>query len=48
VGVTGIENKAGVVHRNESDSNTGHDEQVRIATFEKSWASSRNFAVATK
>jgi hypothetical protein len=46
--VTGIDTKAGVVHLNDSGSNTGRDEQVRIATFEKSWATSQNFAVVTK
>ncbi len=46
--VTGIDTKAGVVHLNDSGSNSGRDEQVPIATFEKSWATSRNFAVVTK
>jgi hypothetical protein len=48
VAVTGIDTKAGVVHLNDSGSNTGSDEQVPIATFEKSWATSQNFAVMTK
>ncbi len=46
--VTGVDTNAGVVHLNDSGSNTGRDEQVPIATFEKSWATSHNFAVATK
>jgi hypothetical protein len=46
--VTGIDTKVGVVHLNDSGSNTGRDEQVRIATFEKSWATSQNFTVVTK
>jgi hypothetical protein len=45
--VTGIDTKVGVVHLNDSGSNTGRDEQVRIATFEKSWTS-QNFTVVTK
>jgi hypothetical protein len=46
--VTGIDTKAGVVHLNDSGSNTGRDEQVPLAVFEKSWATSQNFAVVTK
>jgi Peptidase_C39 like family len=46
--VTGIDTKAGVVHLNDSGSNTGRDEQVPPATFEKSWATSQHFAVVTK
>ena len=46
--VTGVDTKAGVVHLNDSGSNTGRDEQVPLATFEKSWATSHNFAVATR
>ena len=46
--VTGIDTKAGVVHLNDSGSNTGRDEQVPLATFEKAWATSQHFAVVTK
>jgi hypothetical protein len=46
--LTGIDTKAGVVHLNDSGSNTGRDEQVPLATFEKSWATSQNFAVVTR
>jgi len=46
--VTGIDTRAGVVHLNDSGSNTGRDEQVPMATFEKSWATSHDFAVATR
>jgi hypothetical protein len=46
--VTGIDTKAGVVHLNDSDSNTGRDEQIPIATFENPWAASHNFVVVTK
>jgi predicted double-glycine peptidase len=46
--VIGIDTKAGVVHLNDSGIKTGRDEQVSIATFEKAWATSDNFAVVTK
>jgi hypothetical protein len=46
--VTGIDTGAGVVHLNDSGSNTGRDEQVPIATFERSWATSNNLAVITR
>ncbi|MEB4211456.1 C39 family peptidase [Mycobacterium sp. 94-17] len=46
--VTGIDSKAGVVHLNDSGINTGRDEQVRIATFEKAWAPNYNSAIVTK
>jgi hypothetical protein len=46
--VTGIDTKAGVVHLNDSGSNTGRDEQVPIATFENSWAAGHTFVVVTK
>lgn len=46
--VTGVDTKAGVVDLNGSDSNTGRGEQLHIATFEKSRATSHNFAVVTK
>ena len=45
--VTGIDTKAGVVHLNDSGNNAGRDEQVSLATFENSWASSHNFVVIT-
>jgi hypothetical protein len=45
--VTGIDTRAGLVHLNDSGSDTGRDEQVPIATFEKSWAASQNFALVT-
>jgi hypothetical protein len=38
--VTGVDTTAGIVHLNDSGSETGRDEQVRIAIFIKSWASS--------
>jgi hypothetical protein len=46
--VTGIDTKAGVVHLNDSGINTGRDEQVLIATFERAWAPNHNSAVVTK
>jgi hypothetical protein len=46
--VTGIDTRAGVVHLNDSGINSGRDEQVSIATFERSWATSHNFAVVTR
>ncbi len=45
--VTGIDDKAGVVHLNDSGARAGRDEQVSIATFEQAWATSGNFTVAT-
>ena len=45
--VTGIDTKAGVVHLNDSGIEAGRDEQVSLATFEKAWATSDNFAVVT-
>ncbi|HTX96824.1 MAG TPA: C39 family peptidase [Mycobacterium sp.] len=45
--VTGIDTSAGVVHLNDSGIKAGRDEQVLIATFEKAWATSDNFAVVT-
>ena len=45
--VTGIDTKAGVVHLNDSGIKAGRDEQVPLATFEKAWATSDNFAVVT-
>ena len=46
--VTGIDTKAGVVHLNDSGIETGRDEQVPLATFERAWAPNHNSAVVTK
>jgi hypothetical protein len=46
--VTGIDTNAGVVHLNDSGSNTGSDEQVPTAAFERSWATSGNYAIVTR
>ncbi|OMC56387.1 hypothetical protein A5747_08385 [Mycobacterium sp. IS-836] len=46
--VTGIDTKAGVVHLNDSGIDTGRDERVPIATFERAWAPNHNSAVVTK
>lgn len=46
--VTGIDNKSGVVHLNDSGIDTGRDEQVPIATFEQAWAPNYNSAITTK
>ena len=45
--VIGIDTTAGVVHLNDSGIEAGRDEQVSLATFEKAWATSDNFAVVT-
>jgi len=45
--VTGIDTAASVVHVNDSSSHSGSDEQVSMATFEKAWGTSSNFAVLT-
>ena len=45
--VTGIDTNANVVHVNDSGIDTGSDEQVPLATFEESWATSNNQAVVT-
>jgi hypothetical protein len=45
--VIGIDTKAGVVHLNDSGTDSGRDEQVSIAIFEEAWAASNNFAVVT-
>jgi hypothetical protein len=37
-----------VVHLNDSGINSGRDEQVSIATFEKAWATGHQGAVVTK
>ena len=46
--VTGIDTNANVVHVNDSGTMTGRDEQVSIATFQRAWAASDDFAVVTK
>lgn len=46
--VTGIDTKAGVVHLNDSGIDTGRDEQIPIAAFERAWAPNRNSAVVTR
>ncbi|OBH85005.1 hypothetical protein A5681_18925 [Mycobacterium scrofulaceum] len=45
--VIGIDTTARVVHLNDSGIEAGRDEQVPLATFEKAWATSDNFAVVT-
>ena len=45
--VTGIDTDANVVHLNDSGRDTGSNEQVSLATFERSWATSGNQAVVT-
>jgi len=45
--VTGIDTNANVVHVNDSGIDTGSDEQVPLAAFEASWATSDNQAVVT-
>lgn len=45
--VIGIDTTAGVVHLNDSGTDSGRDEQVSIATFEEAWATSDDFAVVT-
>ena len=45
--VTGIDTVDGIVHVNDSSSRSGSDEQVTLATFEKAWGTSSNFAVLT-
>jgi hypothetical protein len=46
--VTGIDTRAGLVHLNDSGNNAGRDEVVPIATFEKSWATSGDYAIITR
>ncbi|CQD13745.1 Papain-like cysteine protease AvrRpt2 [Mycobacterium lentiflavum] len=46
--VTGIDTKAGVVHLNDSGIDSGRDEQIPIATFERAWAPNHNSAVVTR
>jgi hypothetical protein len=45
--VTGIDTQAGVVHLNDSGIDTGRDEQVPIAVFERAWATSNDMMVVT-
>jgi hypothetical protein len=45
--VTGIDTDANVVHLNDSGRDDGSNEQVPLAAFEKSWATSDNQAVVT-
>ncbi|MHA7650020.1 C39 family peptidase [Mycobacterium sp. ML4] len=45
--VTGIDTRSDVVHLNDSGIKAGRDEQVSLATFEASWATSGDFAVVT-
>ena len=49
--VTGIDTRAdgaGTVHLNDSGNNAGRDEQVPLATFERSWATGGNYAIVTR
>ena len=46
--VTGIDSRSGVVHLNDSGVETGGDEQVPLATFERAWAPNRNSAIVTR
>lgn len=46
--VTGIDSKAGVVHLNDSGIDTGRDEQIPLAAFERAWAPNYNSAIVTK
>src|SRR5271163_3370012 len=46
--VTGVDTKSGVVHLNDSGVETGGDEQVPLATFERAWAPNRNSAIVTR
>jgi hypothetical protein len=46
--VTGIDTKDGVVHLNDSGINTGRDERVPLATFERAWAPNHNSAIVTR
>ncbi|MBV9513018.1 MAG: C39 family peptidase [Mycobacteriaceae bacterium] len=45
--VTGIDLESGKVHLNDSGIASGKDEQVSVADFKKSWATSHDFAVIT-
>jgi hypothetical protein len=46
--VTGVDTKTGVVHLNDSGVETGRDEQVPLATFERAWAPNHNSATVTR
>jgi hypothetical protein len=46
--VTGIDTKAGVVHLNDSGVDSGRDEQLPLATFERAWSPNHNSAIVTK
>jgi len=46
--VTGIDAKAGVVHLNDSGNNSGRDEKVSFARFDKAWATSQKWADITR
>jgi hypothetical protein len=46
--VTGVDTKTGVVHLNDSGVETGRDEQVPLATFERAWAPNHNSAIVTR
>jgi hypothetical protein len=46
--VTGVDTKTGVVHLNDSGVETGRDEQVSLATFERAWAPNHNSAIVTR
>ncbi|WP_025734961.1 hypothetical protein [Mycobacterium genavense] len=46
--VTGVDTKAGVVHLNDSGIDTGRDEQIPVAVFERAWAPNHNSAVVTR
>jgi hypothetical protein len=46
--VTGIDNRSGVVHLNDSAINTGRDEKVSLATFEQAWAPNFHSAIVTR
>ncbi|HTQ21587.1 hypothetical protein [Mycobacterium sp.] len=45
--VTGIDTRAGVVHLNDSGIDSGRDEQLPIAAFERAWGISQNLALVT-
>jgi Peptidase_C39 like family len=45
--VTGIDANTGVVHLNDSGINTGRNEKVFLATFEKAWTVGSHMAVVT-
>jgi hypothetical protein len=45
--VTGIDTDKGIVHLNDSGNPKGRDYQVKIATFEKAWATSGQSIVVT-